>query len=202
MATALEHMLSAFALLRFFPASDAMARRELARQVCGFAATARQVEWLTNIVMSHYNDWPGISELRGIFCTRFRPADGIETSLCGSSTYGAVLEARGTATHEHYKAIEAGLPSQTRMIEGAVERMPEQELARFHDSILSPLASRSMPGTTSDRASIRAAEAEIARCRPTLTHSEKQRRTAEIERALGRGVGSPEPSYSTSNVRR
>lgn len=186
-------------VLKFFP-PDGPARTELMRFFERMVSTPQQLNWLVNSLIDRVGEYPGTAEIRGLFCTRFKPKDGIEVCCTLPGFRAEDMEGRLALEGSKHKAALEG--REQLAISGAVERMPEQELARFHNEILSPLASRSMPGTTSDRASIRSAEAEIARCRPTLTPEEKQRRTTEIERALGRGVRSPEPSYSTSNVRR
>ena len=42
------------------------------------AETEAQVEWLVNRILDLSNEWPGPLVLRQIFCSKFKPQDGIE----------------------------------------------------------------------------------------------------------------------------
>lgn len=64
-------------LLKFFP-SDPVAHSELAKLFQRMVQREDQLEWLVDALIDHVGEWPGPRELRGIFCTRCRPADGIE----------------------------------------------------------------------------------------------------------------------------
>lgn len=73
------------AILKFFP-SDQQARiaiMELMRSMCG---NDSQVRWLAERMSngSVFNEWPGPHELRAVYCSKFRPSDGIEA---GSVAY-------------------------------------------------------------------------------------------------------------------
>ena len=68
--------LGGLTLLKFFPA-DPGARLELAKLVSRMAANEDQVDWLVNRVLALCNEWPGPLVLRQVFCSKFRPADGI-----------------------------------------------------------------------------------------------------------------------------
>jgi hypothetical protein len=70
-------MLGGLTLLKFFP-SDPGARLELAKLVARMASTEQQVEWLVQRTVALCNEWPGPLGLRQIFCSKFKPADGIE----------------------------------------------------------------------------------------------------------------------------
>ncbi len=63
--------------LKFFP-SDAQARIGIAEQLAGMCSTEDQLRWLVRVVPTIYNEWPGVRELRGVFCMKFKPRDGIE----------------------------------------------------------------------------------------------------------------------------
>ena len=65
------------ALMRFFP-SEPQAKSALVRMVCEMAQTNEQVDWLVRRALALYTDWPGPRELRALFCSRWKPADGIE----------------------------------------------------------------------------------------------------------------------------
>lgn len=37
-----------------------------------------QLRWLIARVLKLYNQWPGLSEIRAVYCSKFRPRDGVE----------------------------------------------------------------------------------------------------------------------------
>jgi hypothetical protein len=64
-------------VVKFFPTSDSD-RKEIMKFVERLVGTKKQLDWLIETVINNCDEWPGAKELRGIFCTRFKPADGIE----------------------------------------------------------------------------------------------------------------------------
>ena len=86
-------MLGGLTLLKFFPA-DPGARLELAKLVGRMATTEAQVEWLVQRVLSLCNEWPGPMVLRQIFCSKFKPTDGIEAGATASFPEGPPSERR------------------------------------------------------------------------------------------------------------
>ena len=70
--------------MKFFP-SDPGARDAIVAIVGEMAQTHEQVEWLVRRMIAIYPEWPGPKEMRACFCSRFRPADGIEAL---SAVYG------------------------------------------------------------------------------------------------------------------
>lgn len=99
------------ALLRFFP-PDPGARAALigllARMVgnCPLYGTnpAQRLHWLTQAMLTHYNEWPGPETLRAVYCTRFKPADGIERDLT-SGSLAEEIERRAIEGHADMKIL-------------------------------------------------------------------------------------------------
>jgi hypothetical protein len=69
-------VVESFSILKFFPNTD-KAHIEVADLVMKLCASAEQALWLRERVSSEWNEWKGPAELRGLFCRRFKPADGI-----------------------------------------------------------------------------------------------------------------------------
>lgn len=67
------------AVLTYYP-QEPVARAEIARMLLKMVNTTEQLEWLVQTFVNHIGTWPGAKELRGVFCTQFKPADGIEES--------------------------------------------------------------------------------------------------------------------------
>lgn len=72
-----DHAVARLALLEFFP-SEVVARAELAKLMMRIVSTPEELEWLVTTMINHFERWRGPKEMRGLFCTRFRPADGVE----------------------------------------------------------------------------------------------------------------------------
>jgi hypothetical protein len=113
--------------LKFFP-GDEDARIGIAKKIAAFASTEDQVEWLVSRVADLYTEWPGILEIRAVFCTRFKPRDGVEAVLGAGSPAFAVL----CPEDEERKALESALGR--RQLTGEVAKIsadPEmQDLVR------------------------------------------------------------------------
>lgn len=79
----ISSILAGLTVLRFFPA-EPTARAGITRIVCEMVdpsnaiAPEEQVRWLVRRMTTLYNEWPGPREMRAVFCSRFKPADGIE----------------------------------------------------------------------------------------------------------------------------
>lgn len=64
-------------VIPYFPgdsAGQALVMRELAK----FVTNAHELRWLVDTAASSMRAWAGLPDLRGLYCTRFRPADGRE----------------------------------------------------------------------------------------------------------------------------
>lgn len=97
--------------LRYFP-TNAAAHTEIGWLLMRMVVDQQQLEWLVEAMIDRVGEWPGTKELRAIFCTRFKPLDGIEewSTLRGFSAIDserAVLEAA-----DSYKSVEIAAPRQ------------------------------------------------------------------------------------------
>jgi hypothetical protein len=68
------------AAIPYFPA-DEHARRAIMQQVSKFVDSPDRLRWLVGAALNTMREWKGLAELRGLYCTKFRPADG-ETADC------------------------------------------------------------------------------------------------------------------------
>ncbi len=64
--------------LPFFP-SDEDSRIAIAETFAAMAKTSDQVLWTVNRCRQLWNKWESEHELRAVFCSRYSPADGIDT---------------------------------------------------------------------------------------------------------------------------
>ena len=132
--------------LKFFP-SDPDARLGIAQEIASMASNEAQVEWLVAQVAKIYTEWPGALEIRAVFCTHYRPADGAEASLGTSSAAYPALCAEEAAARPQLTAPHA------HQIAGEVQSVTAdsemQELVR-KVSAKRPDAIRNAPAVTPD----------------------------------------------------
>jgi hypothetical protein len=63
--------------LRFFP-SDDEARTGILQTACKMASTNDQIDWLVARCIELWSRWEDEREMRVVFCSKFKPADGRE----------------------------------------------------------------------------------------------------------------------------
>ena len=64
-------------LITFFPADEA-SQKLIAASLAQFVAGPNELNWLVNLAVNVMHGWGGLSELRGLYCTKYRPLDEIE----------------------------------------------------------------------------------------------------------------------------
>jgi hypothetical protein len=69
---------SKLALMAFFP-GDADVRAALVSVFMEMIDTEEQLDWLVNRALRLYARWPGVAEMRALYCSRWKPKDGMET---------------------------------------------------------------------------------------------------------------------------
>jgi hypothetical protein len=76
---AIEEAVNEMSIVKFFPA-EAEQRAAVGKLLMRMLEFGRadQLKWLVMTMLDRVNEWNGPVELRAVFCTRFRPADGIE----------------------------------------------------------------------------------------------------------------------------
>lgn len=65
-------------LMAFFP-SNAAARAALAHILMELVDDKERLRWLVDRALKLYTRWPGPAELRALYCSRYKPKDGVET---------------------------------------------------------------------------------------------------------------------------
>jgi hypothetical protein len=80
--------------------------------------TEEQLAWLTERALELYPRWPGIGELRALYCSRYRPKDGIEA-------YSEIYERFPHESRpEQYAPEPADAPvSKNKALDGGVREM-------------------------------------------------------------------------------
>lgn len=130
--------LAALMALKYFP-REPEAQVAIVSIVCRMASKLDQIDWLVESALAVYDDWPGPRELRALFCSRWRPADGIQAY---SQLYPADENGGGFPSHIYpasnlpalptpgsFKEIPMVAESQA-IIDEALEAMPKMPKAR------------------------------------------------------------------------
>lgn len=123
----LERACGDLAMLRYWPAQAEAAVMHLLLQICPDRAA---LAWLVAELVNHVGEWPGPAEVRGLLCTRYDAADGID-AYCNLPGYRAEDgERRSLDEHEAHKTQERidgfvgeGDRNLARQITRAAERM-------------------------------------------------------------------------------
>ena len=68
---------SKLALMAFFP-GDPEVRAGLISIFMEMVETEEQIDWLVGRALRIYSRWPGVAEIRALYCSRYKPKDGFE----------------------------------------------------------------------------------------------------------------------------
>lgn len=93
----LQEAVEDLSMLPYFPTE---ARGAVMRQLAKMCPHKTALKWLISQVVDRVGKWPGPSELRGILCSRYDSADGIDVWSTLPGYTPADGEARSIAEHE------------------------------------------------------------------------------------------------------
>jgi hypothetical protein len=119
----------------FFP-DDRTIRLEIANQIAKFVGTKEQLDWLVSSAIESIDDWQrngGIPELRGIFCTRFDPADGKETTAVHATGFreADLIRRHSARVIEENEQKLLAYREETMRLEGKSEPFPLPNVKRL-----------------------------------------------------------------------
>ena len=63
--------------MAFFP-GDPEVRAGLISIFMEMVETEEQIDWLVGRALRIYSRWPGVAEIRALYCSRYKPKDGFE----------------------------------------------------------------------------------------------------------------------------
>jgi len=96
--------------MKFFP-GDVDARMGIVEAIGEMASDLDQVRWLAKWLPKRYQEWPGMHEVRALFCTKFKPRDGVEVySTVYLDGIPSERETEPLALKSGARQIEAGEP--------------------------------------------------------------------------------------------
>jgi len=97
------------AMLKFVSENSSDVRFGLMKMLDRMAAedeetAIRQMEWFTGTVVNNFDEWPGPMTLRGVFCVKYKPRDGVEADL-PPCRLASKIEERALMAHEEAKRV-------------------------------------------------------------------------------------------------
>lgn len=94
----LQNAVEVLGALRFFP-SDSGSRIGIKHVLRSMVGEEKQLDWLINTMLNQVGEWRGTVDLRGIYCTRFKPAEGLEATTSTAGFSQDDLEAESSTKH-------------------------------------------------------------------------------------------------------
>jgi hypothetical protein len=119
---AISRCVGTLSMLKFFPA-EAGAREAIMHLIDRMASNVEQVLWLEEAASVQFNDWPGPHDLRCLFCTRWKPADGHEANFPVGHRISMENEMRAIEESNDYKKLgpgDAGMKILKQLLPGKV----------------------------------------------------------------------------------
>lgn len=122
-----------------FAPQEPAQQKALMRQIAAFANQPDAVRWCVHMAAVRWTRWLGPAELRGIYCSRFPPADGISgdcvetVGLTADDNEAAYLEAQAAETdckYAQWKREAQRLPESERKANQQL-----QEAVGWHASV-------------------------------------------------------------------
>lgn len=96
------------AAIPYFPQGSG-ARLAIAVQMGKFVENNQKLRWLVDSAVTAMDEWRGVGELRGLYCTRYKPSDGIERHSTLPGYTPADNEARYEQEQASWAMLDSGL---------------------------------------------------------------------------------------------
>jgi hypothetical protein len=110
-AADLDRACDELGMLEFFRPDLRAPVMRLLRDMCPHK---RALRWLVEELVNHVGKWPGPAEVRGLLCSRFDPADGID-QWCSLPGYTAAeQEEKHLERHKQLKNAEGYVADESR----------------------------------------------------------------------------------------
>ena len=112
-------------------------QEKLMYAIAAFADRPDALAWTVDVAVAKWRRWLGVAELRAIYCTKFKPADGIEeevietTGFRPSDNETAYLLEQARETDRQlaaWKRQAALLPAGERIANQALQRLQPRKL--------------------------------------------------------------------------
>lgn len=105
-----------------FAPQDPAQQKVLMKQLAAFADRPDAIRWTVAQAVARWTRWCGMAELRGIYCNRFKPADGIEADCV--ETHGLTP----TDNESAYEFEHPGLVSKSSALPEVLWHPPSKKI--------------------------------------------------------------------------
>lgn len=92
--------------LNYFP-RDESGQKAIMKLVQRMVERPDQLRWLINTMIDQVGEWKGPTELRGVYCSRYKPLDGIEADSSHARFSPESNESRAMLEHAAVKRLPA-----------------------------------------------------------------------------------------------
>lgn len=107
-----------FGILRYFP-NEPGSREAVMELLERMVESSESLRWLVRTMIDEIGEWKGPMELRGVYCSRFHPMDGVE-AWCSSGKFSAeAMESRAAIESAKYR--ELPVPNLRLLIQGGTD---------------------------------------------------------------------------------
>lgn len=121
-ANDIRKALAKMGMMEFFP-TDPDVKSAIAAELAQMCISRESLEWLTTAMVRKVGKWPGVKEMRGIYCSRFPPADGDNAFATIGEFSAEASEGREAEERAERKRIES---QPLRMISGDMAADPNE----------------------------------------------------------------------------
>ena len=163
-------IVNGLAAMKFYP-GDIDGRIAIAEELARMASSPDQIRHVVRRALGLYAEWPGVREIRGLFCNHYRAADGIE---CFSTVYPDGIPAEDGRPWRPGEFRELS-PSEMRQISGLTEpaNFPRDATDLLHEAIERDKAAKKAPLPN---------EAEIERIKAEQAENVKRREVQDARK--------------------
>lgn len=164
----LNRSASRIAMMPFFPSSDKSARALLIEELGSICESDGHAEWLAiRMGQLFKKQWPGFGEMRALYCKRFRPRDGQETT--------SEIYIDGFPSEHDLGLLQiAGLPDPPAQLPQASPKMKEISASPEMQSLIAECAAAAAIPEPRKPRTLAEIEAELYKKHPVPTPKKKQ----------------------------
>ncbi len=107
---AIEKAVADLSILRYFPSGPGE-QKAVMQLLDRIVDEEYRLAWLVHTLTDYVGEWPGPAQLRALYATRYRPADGIEGTHCTIAGFTPMDSERASLeAHENVKRLELEEP--------------------------------------------------------------------------------------------
>ncbi len=132
----IDKALAKMGMLQFWPADEGT-RAQIGLFLAGMCGSRESLEWLTTQLLNRVGNWPGPLEVRGIYCSRFPPADRQNAYATIGEFSAEANEGRAIGECAQFKGVDGpGRQMLSGMVRKPQEPIPDEEMEAEFQAVL------------------------------------------------------------------